>query len=65
MIDSKDFRRMAELAVDRVARFLDEYPNLYCTMRIGGPFGVIVVGVEEDDEKTSDPEYDRVTPEPK
>lgn len=46
-MNSEYFRDMAHQAVDCVARYLDEFPELYCVIRVSGPFGVIVVGLEE------------------
>jgi hypothetical protein len=34
-MDSKVFRTRATYAVDMVVRFLEEFPELYCVMRIG------------------------------
>jgi hypothetical protein len=58
MMNSEEFRDMAHRAVDCVARYLDEFPELYCTIRVRGSFGVIVVGLEErePDQPEADPD---------
>ena len=41
------FRKYALGAVDSVARFLDAFPELNCTITIRGTFGTIIVGGEQ------------------
>jgi hypothetical protein len=49
-MDSDTFRRLAAKAVDSVARFIDEFPELYCEIRVGTKFGDIVVAIDEPKE---------------
>lgn len=52
MMDGKTFRAMANYAVDEIAKFIDEFPlEFYPTMRINTKLGVIVVGLEKDNEE--------------
>jgi hypothetical protein len=34
-MNSETFRKRALYAVETVAKFIDDFPNLYCVMRIG------------------------------
>jgi hypothetical protein len=47
-MDSKVFRTRATYAVDMVARFLEEFPDLYCVMRVGDASNDdIIIGTAE------------------
>jgi len=43
------FRKYALGAVDSVARFLDAFPELNCTITIRGTFGTIIVGGDDNE----------------
>jgi hypothetical protein len=53
------FRIMAAVAVDQVAKFLDEFPECFVTFRAEGAFGVLVVGLEETSAQTGEKEEER------
>jgi len=55
-MDSASFRKRALVAVDYVGRFIEEFPDLYCVMRIGDKAtGVdVIVGTMEAKEEPTD-----------
>jgi hypothetical protein len=56
-MDSKQFRARATYAIDLVARFIDEFPELYCVMRIGDQssnMDVIIGTVERKQDVTEE-----------
>ena len=60
-MNGQQFRELAMAAVNDVARFLDEFPDLYCEIRVTGKFWTVVVGLEErkpDDEAAHDDDSD-------
>jgi len=54
-MDSKTFRSRATYAVDMVARFMEEFPEVYCIVRMGDKDSDLdmLVGIAQ---KRTDPE---------
>jgi len=50
---SDEFREIAHDAVESVGRFIECFPEMGVTIRIEGPFGAVIVGIEPKD---SEPE---------
>lgn len=55
-MDSETFRKRASYAVETVAKFIEEFPELYCVVRIGDKTGGMDVMVGVTDSDTSDEE---------
>lgn len=56
-MDSKTFRERATYAVDMVARFMEEFPEVSCQIRLGYAADLdIVVGLVERENETDDDE---------
>jgi hypothetical protein len=58
-MNSKTFRERATTAVDMVARFMDEFPEVYCVVRIGDKSSDMeaIIGIAEkqkEDENDED-----------
>ena len=53
-MDGLKFRRIAGQGIEVMAKFLDEFPDQYITFRASGDFGVLVIGLEEPEEKADD-----------